>query len=168
MVCDGPYIPAQTFLEILHQTSIWMEKRTFPAIYILDRHLYIIDVYFPYGRPAVHYIKRCTNAYLARIFHLYRQKQFKSRRPNRDTLQTSSLSYRSGIDSRKIYSTSIVDHCPISFIIFRSHCRGPVCVGANIFYHKRRNIQPGNTFAGLLLYVEKQQFYHDILCYLRT
>ena len=28
-----------------------MEKRTLPAIYILDRHLYIIDVYFPYGRP---------------------------------------------------------------------------------------------------------------------
>lgn len=48
-----------------------MEKRTLPAIYILDRHLYIIDVYFPYGRPAVHYIKRCTNAYLARIFHLF-------------------------------------------------------------------------------------------------
>lgn len=22
MVCDGPYIPTQTFLEILHQTSI--------------------------------------------------------------------------------------------------------------------------------------------------
>ena len=40
--------------------------------------------------------------------------------------------------------------------------------GANIFYHKRRNIQSGNTFAGLLLDVEKQWVYHDILCYLRT
>lgn len=80
----------------------------------------------------------------------------------------NSLSYRSGIDSRKIYRTSIVDHCPISFTIFRSHCRSPICIGANIFYHKRRNIQSGNTFAGLLLDVEKQWVYHDILCYLRT
>lgn len=66
-----------------------MEKRTLPAIYILDRHLYIIDVYFPYGRPAVHYIKRCTNAYLARIF-IYIAKS------------SSSLADQIGIRSKRV------------------------------------------------------------------
>lgn len=66
-----------------------MEKRTLPAIYILDRHLYIIDVYFPYGRPAVHYIKRCTNAYLFGFF-IYIAKS------------SSSLADQIGIRSKRV------------------------------------------------------------------
>lgn len=134
-----------------------MEKRTLPAIYILDRHLYIIDVYFPYGRPAVHYIKRCTNAYLARIF-IYIAKS------------SSSLADQIGIRSKRVVYLTVpvstaenISHIycrPLSYILyyFRSHCRSPICIGANIFYHKRRNVQSGNTFAGLLLDVENSGF----------
>ena len=64
------------FMFIFHSDGYLFINDAYPfVVFFNGRMKYgVIDVYFPYGRPAVHYIKRCTNAYLARIFHLYRQK----------------------------------------------------------------------------------------------
>lgn len=95
--------------------QVYEWKEDSPAIYILDRHLYIIDVYFPYGRPAVHYIKRCTNAYLARIF-IYIAKS------------SSSLADQIGIRSKRVVYLTVpvsiaenISHIycrPLSYILY--------------------------------------------------
>ena len=64
------------------QVYEWKRGLSLQFISLTGIYTLLMFIFHTDGQP---FIKRCTNAYLARIFHLYRQKQFKSRRPNRDT-----------------------------------------------------------------------------------
>ena len=145
-----------------------MEKRTLPAIYILDRHLYIIDVYFHTdGQPFITSSGAQMLIWLG--FFIYIAKS------------SSSLADQIGIRSKRVVYLTVPVSTAEKYI---AHLLSTIVLYPLLFFAaivvaqyaselisstiRGEIFNPGTPLQGCFSMWKKQWVYHDILCYLRT